>query len=286
MERVDEVIEMGAEPLQDWLDKMVDRAPRVSPPATLALGVAGFGAQALAGTLSPRSIGEVSARRYGANEVIPTPGTFGIWGFIYAGLGGLLVYQALPSQRHNPRLENARFWLAATPWANAAWIALTGFERVIVANGVLDALWIGGRALHRALEIGRTDVDGVERWLRVPVSVYTGWLNVAEALTGVNFAIDLGWSARTPEPRVWGPAVIAATALGAAFDVRHNHDPWLGVPVLVGLAGIAKKHARKLGDSRRQAKKSGSGTLAKFATGLAVAGAAWLAPKLVGWLRR
>lgn len=267
------------------IDRLVERAPELSPVATLGLGVAGFGAMFLAGTATPLNIGEVSAKRYHSNPIIPSPGTFSIWGFIYAGMGALLVYQALPSQHDNPRFKKARIWLASTPLVNAAWIGLTGFEHVFWADGVIETQRIASRALHRALEIGQPNMVGVERWLAIPISVYTGWLTVAEVLSAVNLAIDLGWSATTPSPKVWGPAVLSATAAGVALDVKRNRDPWIGVPTLIALIGIAKKHTRELNRNGQKAQENGADTLLKAATGLALVGAAWLAPKIVRWLR-
>ncbi len=261
-----------------WADEAIQRTPEPSPAATLGLGLAGFGAMALAGKLSPLSVGEVSGKRYRANVIIPAPGTFGIWGFIYTGLGALLVHQALPGEQDNPRYRPARSWLAATPWANAAWIGLTGHEQVSPAYGVLHAQWLGGRAMYKALEIDETPAGGLEKWLRVPVSVYAGWLGVAEVLSAVNLAIDLGWDARTPDPLAWGTAALVVTAAGAAHDVDRHRDPWLGVPVVAALVGIAVK-------GERQEEPGASKVVGRVAAGLAAAGAAWLVPRIVGWLR-
>lgn len=281
MDWQDDVLEMDG--TTDWREELTEAPPRIGPTATLALGLAGFGAMAVAGTQTPLNVGEVSAKRYQANAVIPAPATFGIWSVIYTGMGALLVYQALPSQRDNPRLEAARFWLAAAPWANATWIGLTGYERVYSASAVQIGLWAGGQALHRALGIGQTDVDLAERVLRAPISLYAGWLNVAEVLSALNLAIDLGWSAQTPAPSAWGSAALVATAAGGAWATRELDDPWFGVPFVAAFAGLAAKKVRQMRSQEAEADKRGASTLAKVAGGLAVAGAAWLAPKLVRW---
>ncbi len=267
------------------INRLIEHAPELGPIATLGISAAGFGAMFLAGTATPTNIGEVSTKRYHSNPIIPSPGTFSIWGFIYAGMGALLLYQALPSQRDNPRFKKARIWLAGTPFVNAAWIGLTGFERVFWADGVIEAQRIASRTLYHALEIGQPNVFGVERWLGIPIGVYTGWLTVAEVLSAVNLAIDLGWSANTPSPKIWAPAVLSATAALVALDVTRNRDPWIGVPTVIALVGIAKKHTRKLDRDRQKARQNGSDTLRTVASGMALVGAAWLAPKIIGWLR-
>ena len=64
-------------------------------------------------------------------EVYFTPANyvFAIWGLIYLGLSAFAVYQALPSQRDNPRLVRARPWLALSGAANIAWLLLWHYER-------------------------------------------------------------------------------------------------------------------------------------------------------------
>lgn len=282
-----DTIEIGAEisPHDEttWLDTLANSGPCLSPTATLALGFAGFGAMALVGKTSPRTVGDVSDNRYDANVIIPAPQTFSIWGAIYSGMGTLLIYQALPAQRDNPRLSSARLWLAAAPWANATWIGLTGWQRVYMAYAAQLGLWTGGMALHRALGNAQSGVGPAERWLRAPISLYAGWLNVAQVLSLANFAIDLGWSARTPTPAKWGGAALIATAAGGTIATRKLNDPWFGVPFVVAFTGLA---AKKLGQTRkrgRKSKRSGAPALAKIAGTLAAAGAAWLAPKIVRW---
>src|SRR6185503_12090186 len=43
---------------------------------------------------------------------VPANYVFGIWGIIYVLLIGFGVYQALPSQRENPRLRSVGYWFA------------------------------------------------------------------------------------------------------------------------------------------------------------------------------
>jgi hypothetical protein len=53
---------------------------------------------------------------------IPAGYAFSIWGVIYLGLIAFTLYQALPSQRENPRLRRIGLWFAASCVANVAWL--------------------------------------------------------------------------------------------------------------------------------------------------------------------
>src|SRR5512139_1923756 len=53
---------------------------------------------------------------------VPAGYVFAIWGLIYIGLIAFGVYQALPSQRENPRLRRVGYLFALSCLANIAWL--------------------------------------------------------------------------------------------------------------------------------------------------------------------
>src|SRR5271157_3029988 len=55
---------------------------------------------------------------------VPAGYVFSIWGLIYIGLIVYDIYQALPSQRENPRLQATGWWIVLGGLANSAWIFL------------------------------------------------------------------------------------------------------------------------------------------------------------------
>src|SRR5512136_480114 len=59
---------------------------------------------------------------------VPAGYVFSIWGLIYLGLIVFAIYQALPSQRENPRLRATGWWVVLGGLANIAWIFLWHYE--------------------------------------------------------------------------------------------------------------------------------------------------------------
>src|SRR4030066_2147332 len=53
---------------------------------------------------------------------VPAGYVFSIWGVIYIGLIALATFQALPSQRENPRLRQTGYLVAASGLANIVWL--------------------------------------------------------------------------------------------------------------------------------------------------------------------
>ena len=60
---------------------------------------------------------------------VPAGYVFSIWGLIYLGLIAFAIFQALPSQRENPRLRKVGWWIALGGLANIAWIFLWHYEQ-------------------------------------------------------------------------------------------------------------------------------------------------------------
>ena len=89
------------------------------------------------------------------------------------------MYQALPAQRRNPRVAKTRLWLSTSALLNTAWIAAFNNLFFILSLVIIVGMLFTALVMHRTLEIGGTRVYGLERWLRIPFSLYAGWLTVA-----------------------------------------------------------------------------------------------------------
>src|SRR5512137_1705010 len=89
---------------------------------------------------------------------VPAGYVFSIWGLIYLGLIAFAIFQALPSQRENPRLRASGWWISLSGLANSAWIFLwhyLQFPLTLVAMLVLLATLI---ITYLRLGTGRTTV--------------------------------------------------------------------------------------------------------------------------------
>ena len=71
--------------------------------------------------------GEISDRF--AVYFVPAGYVFSIWGLIYLALIGYAVFQALPSQRDNPRLQAIGYWFVLSCVANIVWLFLWHYEQ-------------------------------------------------------------------------------------------------------------------------------------------------------------
>ena len=73
---------------------------------------------------------------------VPAGYVFSIWGVIYLGLIGYAIYQVLPAQRENVRLNRVGYLFGASSVANIAWLFLWHYD-VVATSLVVLWRWLG-----------------------------------------------------------------------------------------------------------------------------------------------
>ena len=174
----------------------------------------------------------------------PAGYVFAIWGLIYLLTFGFAIYQALPSQRENPRLESTGYWFAASNLFNTAWIFLWHYGYFTLTLGAMLGVLVSLLVLYVRLGIGRGRFTLAEKILvNLPFSVYLGWISVA---TVANFSItlyNLGWNGGGITPAVWTVAMLGvATILGSAM-IWLRRDAAYALVLVWAFAGITVKQA-------------------------------------------
>jgi hypothetical protein len=181
------------------------------------------------------------------NLIIPAGWAFGVvWSTVYSGLGALLVHQALPSQAMNPRYKKALPWW----WINWTLNAVFGrffsqdnAQSVVISDLTTKLNLPAALALHNRLEIGKTSVPAPEKYLRIPVSLYTGWLTVATVVGTPDTLLTLGLWERNNDDRdvPLAAGILGATGVAGYAIARHLNDPWYLLPFVAGFGGIASR---------------------------------------------
>jgi benzodiazapine receptor len=191
--------------------------------------------------LNGLTTGEISDRFH--VYFVPAGYVFSIWGLIYLALVAYAVYQALPAQRENPRLQSIVELFALSCVANALWQVLWHYEVFLLTLAAMLTLLLVLIFIYLRLGIGRARVPTAEKWLvHVPFSIYLGWITVA-TIANVTTVLDyLGW-AGWGVPQAWAVVMMVAGAgIASAMGLTRGDVAYMLV-IVWSFVGIAVKHA-------------------------------------------
>lgn len=166
--------------------------------------------------------------------VTPAGYVFAIWGLIYALLGVFVVYQALPRHRDDARLERLGGAFALSCVWNVTWLLAWHNLQIELAWALIVALLMTLIVCYERL--GGPDTSRAE-WVavRLPFSVYLGWVTVATVANTAILFLDLGFDG---DPWWGAVALLAATGIALAMLMRRQDVPFALVAIwaLVGIA--------------------------------------------------
>ncbi len=176
--------------------------------------------------------------------LITPPGyVFSIWGVIYLGLIGYALYQALPMQAANPRLQAVARWFWFSCAGNILWLLFWHYNLPLLSLPAMLMVLGGLIASFLALRSQGTP-SASERWLaQVPFSIYLGWICVATLVNGGVFLYELGWR-DTGNGGIISTMVLLALAAGLGWwFARRYRDGAIPLVVAWASSGIALKQA-------------------------------------------
>ena len=191
--------------------------------------------------------GQLTATVSDNNPTLFTPAgyVFSIWSIIYLGLIAFAIFQLRNSQDAVAVRQRIGPWFAINGVLNVVWLFFWGYElfwlSVVVMLGLLATLIV----IYERLQIGRVSAGSADSgklagWaVRVPMSIYTGWISVA-TIANISIALSsAGWQGGALGPRFWTVIVLlAGTALGllASFLRRDVAYALVVVWAFVGIA--------------------------------------------------
>ncbi|MGA2503749.1 MAG: tryptophan-rich sensory protein [Anaerolineales bacterium] len=173
---------------------------------------------------------------------VPAGYVFAIWGLIYIGMLTYAVYQALPAQKNNPRMQATGWWVILGGMANSMWIFLWHYERFVGTLAAMLVLLASLLATYLRLGIGKTKVSAAENWLvRVPFSIYLGWITVATIANVTDVLSFIKWNQFGYSDGTWMIVILFAVVVIAGLLSFTRRDIAYAAVILWALAGIGVK---------------------------------------------
>ncbi|MCE5168560.1 tryptophan-rich sensory protein [Paenibacillus profundus] len=192
--------------------------------------------------LGGKTTGEISAMF----PVLFTPAsyTFSMWILIYLLLAGFVVHQALPGKDDvTPTIRSIGPLFVFSCLFNIGWILLWHYlytqvwVSLIAMIGLLTSLILIYNNLRKA-----GTFTTVERWLvRLPFSIYLGWISVATIINAAVVLYDTQWNGFSFREEAWTVLMLAVGALLAWVVGGPNRDPAFVLVFVWAYIGIAIK---------------------------------------------
>lgn len=178
----------------------------------------------------------------------PAGYVFSIWGLIYIGLITFAVFQALPSQRENPRLRATGWWIVLGGIANSIWIFLWHYEVFPLTIIAMLVLLLTLIITYLRLGVNRVKVSRSEKLAaHLPFSIYLGWITVATVANITSLLDYLKWDGLGVSPVTWMWIILGAVLVIALLMNFTRRVVGYALVILWAVAGIALKHAATVG---------------------------------------
>lgn len=203
----------------------------------MTLFVIGFNAWSQALPLNGQTSAMIANSR--PSYFFPANYVFSIWGVIYIGLIAFAIYQALPAQRDNPRLRRIGYWFAFSSIANVTWLTMFHFNQYELSMIAMVALLASLVVIYLRLRTPGAPVSTLETWaVRVPFSIYFGWITVA-TVANASFVLYnpdqllLGIADST-----WGAIMLVVSAVIAGYVSFRYRDIAYAAVIIWAFVGI------------------------------------------------
>lgn len=175
---------------------------------------------------------------------VPAGYVFAIWGLVYIGWIAFAVYQLLPAQRENPRLQRLGYWFALSGVFNSAWLLCWHYNlfglSVLVMLALLGTLIVS----YLKLDVGRATVSSAARWcVDAPVSVYLGWITVATVANVTSWLFSINWSGWGIPAPTWAVIMLLVASLLGLLMALNRRDAGYLFVLVWAFAGIGVKQA-------------------------------------------
>jgi len=192
--------------------------------------------------LNGQTTGEISDRF--PILFVPDGYVFSIWGLIYIALIAFVIYQALPAQRDNPRLQAIFCWFVVSNLANILWLFFWHFEFFPLSLLAMTVILVSLLMIYYILRVNKPKISKTERWLvNAPFSLYLGWISVATIANVSQVLYISGWSGWGFNAIAW-TIIMLVVAAGLALLMFTIEDDYIyGLVIIWAVIGIAVKQA-------------------------------------------
>ncbi len=208
---------------------------------------------ALANILPINGIGTGAVSDSYPNLFAPAGLTFSIWGLIYALLAAHTLYQlglfrGKEKKANDDLLRRIGVVFSVSSLVNTAWIfswhyRIIPLSMVLMATLLICLIYIVTVTSTQSLSMREKVL------IRLPFSVYFGWITVATIANATTLLVSIGWNGSGIPEATWTIAILIVGALIGATTIMRFRDVAYGLVLVWAYAGILIKHTTASGFS-------------------------------------
>ena len=189
------------------------------------------------------------------NLFVPVGFTFSVWSVIYLSLLGYVLYQ-MGLFRKTETLADAKLIrktqlvFIVSSVANIAWIFAWHFRQNLLSVILMIILLVSLCAMHTTLSaVARKDLLTFREklFLRLPFSLYLGWITVATIANISAFLVSIQWNRFGASESLLMIIILGVATIIAMAVIILGRDSAYGIVVLWAYAGILIKHVLPTG---------------------------------------
>lgn len=194
--------------------------------------------------INNKTTGEVSGNY--SNLFAPAGVTFSIWGVIYILLLFFVVYDLnVAFGKRNTKNTNvaASLVFGATCLLNSLWIFAWHYELILLSVIIMLALLTS--LIYLYFIIDKQNIKGFtgKLALKIPVSVYLGWISVATIANITVLLVSINWDGFGISDNIWSIVMISIGTLLALIMLLKNKDIAYSLVVIWAYCGIIIKRS-------------------------------------------
>ncbi|MBZ9633679.1 tryptophan-rich sensory protein [Clostridium sp. FP1] len=182
------------------------------------------------------------------NLFAPAGITFAIWGLIYLLLAGFVVYQLGlfkgADTKAIVKLIGGYFIISSI--ANIAWIF--SWQYKIIPLSMILMIVILVCLIKVNIKINSTQLTLKEKlFVKLPFSVYFGWITVATIANASTLLVSLGWNGWSISEQIWTIVILFVGLIIGMTTTLKNKDIPYGIVIFWAYLGILIKHVSSSG---------------------------------------
>ncbi len=173
----------------------------------------------------------------------PTALTFSIWGLIYLLLALSILYRLglFGGKESTDIFEEIDTWFIVSSVANAAWIFAWHYLMIEVTVALMLLIFISLAMIN--VRLHQVNLNAKEKFfIRLPFSIYFGWITVATIANITALLVDLGWNVWNIAPQIWTAIIIIVGMLIGSITILKHKDTAYGLVIIWAYVGIIIKH--------------------------------------------